>query len=146
MPFDRSVFNEKLRNRDSDFFISEKEITKVIFNKDEIVFTLLKTQKIHIPDMISFTIAAMGATGSDERDMYNSDILLTDPKMMFQKITGFQNLWKLDLAIENYIDGEIQYVYEVFIDPEKRRYESEISFLIETGRSFIYFFTNHFYY
>ncbi|RTZ46042.1 hypothetical protein EJ377_16005 [Chryseobacterium arthrosphaerae] len=31
-----------------------------------------------------------GATGSDERDMYNSDILLTDPKMMFQKITGFQ--------------------------------------------------------
>lgn len=146
MPFDRSVFNEKLKNRNDDFFIPKREFTELIFNRDEIVFTLIKVQKIEIPDMISFIIAAMGASGSDEGDMYNSSILLTEQKTMFQKIADFQHLWKLDLAIENYIEGEIQYVYEVLIDPEKQRYESEISFLMETGDSFIYFFTNHFYY
>ncbi|HCN51843.1 MAG TPA: hypothetical protein DIT10_22630 [Chryseobacterium sp.] len=146
MPFDRSVFNEKLKNRNDDFFIPKREFIELIFNRDEIVFTLIKVQKIEIPDMISFIIAAMGASGSDEGDMYNSSISLTEQKTMFQKIADFQHLWKLDLAIENYIEGEIQYVYEVLIDPEKRRYESEISFLMETGDSFIYFFTNHFYY
>ncbi|WP_300690153.1 hypothetical protein [Chryseobacterium sp.] len=146
MPFDRSILTEKLKKRASDFFISKREITEVIFNRDEIVFTLIKVQKMDIPDFTSFIIAAMGASGSDEWEMQNSEILMTDQEKMLQQITDFQHSWKLNLAIETYIEGEIQYIYEMMIDPEKPRHDSEISFVVETDRSFIYFFTHHFYY
>ncbi|MFZ4929613.1 hypothetical protein [Chryseobacterium sp. Mn2064] len=146
MPFEQFLLTEKLRERTSDFFISKPEITEVIFNKDEIVLTLIRKQKIEIQDFTSFIIAAMGASGSDEWEMQNSNIVLIDKERMFQKINDFQQLWKLNLGMETYINGEIQYVYEMMIEPEKPRYDSEISFIIETDCSFIYFFTNHFYY
>ena len=65
---------------------------------------------------------------------------------MFKKIDDFKILWKLNIEIEKYINGEIQYVYEVNTNPDKQNYSSEISFIVETTNSFIYFFTGHFNY
>ncbi|SHG26898.1 hypothetical protein [Chryseobacterium vrystaatense] len=146
MPFNPSLLTERLKNRDFDFLISKKDMTETIFNKDEIIFRLIKVQKSEIPDFTSFVIAAMGASGSDEWEMQNSSFMGTDETSMLEKISGFQIYWKLDLAIETYIEGNIQYIYEVDTDPSKKDNGSEISYIIETADSFIYFFTSHFYY
>ncbi|KFE97010.1 hypothetical protein [Chryseobacterium luteum] len=145
MPFDKSILTEKLKNRDHDFWIPQKKIVETVFNKDEIILKLIRIWKSEIPDIISFIISAMAVSGSDDFDIQNSEIILTDQPSMMQKIADFENRWKLSLEIETYLD-KIQYVYETDADPGRQSYDSEISYIIETSDSFIYFFTHHFYY
>lgn len=146
MPFDQSVLTEKLKKRDLDFLILKKDIVETVFNKDEIVFTLIKVRKSEIPDIHSFIIAAMAASGSDEFDIQNSEIILRDKESMAEKIADFERRWKVSLGIETYLEGEVQYVYQTDADPGRKNYDSEISYIIEAEDSFIYFFTHHFYY
>lgn len=145
MPFDSVMMSERLKNRDFDLFIPKTDITEVIFNRDEIIFDLIRSEKKDIPDLVSFLISAMGASGLDEYDMSCLQLISTDQKTVMKSIADFQTLWKLNLEIEKYIDGEIQYLYEVR-ETVRSNYESEISFVIETEDSYIYFFTHHFYY
>jgi len=145
MPYNKSILLEKLKFRDLDFLIFNNEIIEKVFN-NEIVFTLLNLSKNEILDFTSFFISAMSATGLDEFDMQNSELILVDKDIMFKKIDDFKILWKLNIEIEKYINGEIQYVYEVNTNPDKQNYSSEISFIVETTNSFIYFFTGHFNY
>lgn len=146
MPFDQSVLTEKLKKRDHDFLILKKDILETVFNKDEIVFTLIKVRKSEIPDIHSFIIAAMAASGSDEFDIQNSEIILRDKESMAEKIADFEKRWKVSLGIETYLDGVVEYVYETDADPRRQGYDSEISYIIEAEDFFIYFFTHHFYY
>ncbi|UWX61131.1 hypothetical protein N0B40_02395 [Chryseobacterium oranimense] len=146
MPFDQSVLTEKLKKRDHDFLILKKDILETVFNKDEIVFILIKVRKSEIPDIHSFIISAMAASGSDEFEIQNSEIIPRDKESMAEKIADFERLWKISLGIEAYLEGEVQYVYQDDADPGRKNYDSEISYIIETGDSFIYFFTHHFYY
>lgn len=146
MPFDPRLLTEKLHHRDYDFLIPKKNISEIIFNGDEIILVVIKAQKNEIPDFTSFIISAMGTSGSDEWEMQHSSITATDEKLMLQKIDDFQIYWKLDLAIETYMEGDLQYLYEVDTDPGKKAYGSEMSYVIETTTSFIYFYTSHFYY
>lgn len=146
MLFNKSILNAQLLHREYDFFIPKKKILEVIFNTDEIILTLVKVSKSEITDIHTFLISAMGASGSDENEMYNASIILTDYQLMLQKIDDFQIRWKLNLEIDTYINTDILNVYEMDIDQVKKGYGSEISYMIETRDSFIYFFTNHFYY
>ena len=146
MPFDQFILREKLKKRDLDFLILKKDIVETVFNKDEIVFTFIKVRKSEIPDIHYFIISAMAASGSDEFDIQNSEIILRDKESMAEKIADFEIRWKVRLELETYLDGEVQYVYETDTDPGRKSYDSEISYIMETENSFIYFFTNHFYY
>jgi len=145
MPFDPVMMSERLKNRDLDFFIPKTDITEVIFNRDEIIFNLTHSLKKDIPDLVSFLISAMGASGLDEYDMSCLQLIPANQKTVMKNIADFQTLWKLDLEIEKYLEGEIQYLYEVR-ETVRSNYDSEISFVIETENSYIYFFTHHFYY
>lgn len=146
MPFDPSLFTEKLRHRDYDFLIPKKNISEIIFNGDEIILVMIKVQKSEITDFTSLIISAMGTSGLDEWEMQNCSIIATNEKLMLQKTDDFQIYWKLDLAIETYLEGDLQYLYEVDTDPSKKGHGSEMCYAIETTTSFIYFYTSHFYY
>ncbi|MDR6922659.1 hypothetical protein [Chryseobacterium sp. 2987] len=145
MPFDPVMMSERLKNRNLDFLIPKTNITEVTFNRDEIIFKLIRSLKKDIPDLVSFLISAMGASGLDEYDMSCIQLIPTDQKTVLESIDNFQTLWKLNLEIKKYMDGEIQYIYEAR-DTVRTNYYSEISFIIETENSYIYFFTHHFYY
>ncbi len=145
MPFDPAVMSERLQNRDYDFFIPKKDITEVIFNRDEIIFNVIRAQKKDIPDLVSFLISAMGTSGLDEYDMSKMHLVPTNKKAMLETISDFQYLWKLDLEIEKYIKEEIRHIYQV-TDSIRTDYDSEICFMLETEGGYIYFFTHHFYY
>lgn len=145
MPFDPAVMSERLQNRDYDFFIPKKDITEVIFNRDEIIFNVIRAQKKDIPDLVSFLISAMGTSGLDEYDMSKMHLVPTNKKAMLETIFDFQYLWKLDLEIEKYIKEEIRHIYQV-TDTIRTDYDSEICFMLETEGGYIYFFTHHFYY
>jgi len=145
MPFDPVMMSERLKNRNLDFLIPKTNITEVTFNRDEIIFKLIRSLKKDIPDLVSFLISAMGASGLDEYDMSCIQLIPTDQKTVLESIDNFQTLWKLNLEIKKYMDGEIQYIYEAR-DTVRTNYDSEISFIIETENSYIYFFTHHFYY
>ncbi|MDR2235053.1 MAG: hypothetical protein LBE92_02930 [Chryseobacterium sp.] len=145
MPFAPSLMLERLKSRNLDSVIPGDQITEIIFNKDEIIFKLIHSSKSEIPDLISFLIAAMGTSGLDENDMSKTEIVPTDKKTMEKTVTDFQNRWKLDLELKKYVKEEILYLYNA-TDTERTNYDSEISFIIETDSSYIYFFTHHFYY
>ncbi|WP_153392386.1 hypothetical protein [Chryseobacterium vaccae] len=145
MPFDPVMMSERLKNRNLDFLIPKTNITEATFNRDEIIFKLIRSLKKDIPDLVSFLISTMGASGLDEYDMSCIQLIPTDQKTVLESIDNFQTLWKLNLEIKKYMDGEIQYIYEAR-DTVRTNYDSEISFIIETENSYIYFFTHHFYY
>lgn len=139
-----SVIN-KIESRNFNYFIPKKEIRETIFN-GEIKLGSLFVRKDIIPDWISFYIAAMGTVGLDEFDMVNTQLTVLNKDEMLKEILKFQEDWKLKLEIDEYLEENIQHSHRLDMDPNRKNHDSEISYIIETEKSFILFFTEHLYY
>jgi hypothetical protein len=142
---DRNIIFERIESRNFDYYIPKREIRKKIFN-NEIYFTLISSEKSIIPDWISFFISVLGATGSDEFDMVNTELSLIKNELFLKEVDDFQRLWKLNLKMDEYLQNNIRNVHQVDINPSRKNYNSEISYIVETETSFVYFFTGHLYY
>lgn len=55
-------------------------------------FLLIPVWKSEIPDMYSFIISAMAASGSDEFDMQNPEIILTDQQSIAEKLMSLKSI------------------------------------------------------
>ncbi len=136
---------EKIESRNFNYLVFKSEIKEKIFN-DEIMLSSISMSKDVIPDWISFFIAVTGTIGLDEFDMVNAKLDLINEELMLKDIQKFQEIWKLNLNVENLLRENIQKIYNVDMDPSRKNYDSEICFLIETDISFLYFFTKHLHY